>query len=148
MTTPKDLQTRYDDLSVKFDEKYAEVEDLIDVNDVQLREALGAQTLLERNWLHFKARVSRLANEAEYYRDERLGAAHKHFMHSQRAYSSTEVKRLAENDSEYLEYKMIHIQTLELKEMVDGVVDIIHSRRYVLNNITNAMVAAVDKQVI
>lgn len=144
MSTKQMLETRLAAIQKRYEDEYESIADKVSVYDNRLKDALTDQVPLELLICDLDGEIRYLYDLAEHYRDEALSKANDKLMNSQRMYNSTEVKRLAENDRAYLDMRLLVIEIGKLKSEISGVKEVVTTRRYILNNLTNAVIASVD----
>ena len=145
----KQLRKEIVELRIKLDETFEQTAELIDVYGMSLDEALKNQLLLQLEWELINKRARKLQSMCELKVDETYSASFKTEMtNSYKSVSTTEGREFAKTNPAYLEARMLLIDATELKEESAGLLDVVITRKYVLNNLTNAIIAACNKEVL
>ena len=138
-----------EELEVRLKTVIEESEDIIEVWDVRLNTALKNQVRLEHKWNPLKADVMKLLARAKFVEETELNNGITSAMKDNyRSSSITEAKELGKSSLEYRKAKRLVIEVTDMLEEVNAYVETITSRRYVLNNITNATIASVENSLI
>lgn len=136
-------------LEKDFDSLYEDTSDLIVIDDMQLKEGLKTQIQLEIQWERLAKKIKRIRDEYEQLTEEAYSdSISEELKNSYRSSSIQEAREFAKTNPRYRESKRVYIKAKNLYDEANGILEIIESRRYVLNNMTNSMVASVEKTII
>ncbi|MCK4500546.1 hypothetical protein KAU11_08605 [Candidatus Babeliales bacterium] len=127
-------QKEYDLLSVT-------IENDIKLQGKTLEPALSEQPNMQRNWVLLGAALAWLYAEACNDADTAYGDAFTNAQSdSYKSRNSTEAKWFAERDNGYNDAVRIKNKVFRLKKQVDGILDVIESRKYVLKDLTASII--------
>lgn len=136
-------------LRTKIDETFDRTSELIDVYGMPLDDALKNQLILQLEWEIINKSARRLHSICELKVDEMYSSAFKAEMsNSYKSLTTTEGREFAKTNQQYLAARMLLIDAAELKEEASGLLEVVITRKYVLNNLTNAIIAAANKEVL
>ena len=146
MTQPRDyfqdLMDAHERLQEKYDQFVEDFGDVIELDNSLLKDALKSQITLSLkvNELHSRAVYVEMAVSEEV--DFCYAYAYSELSeNSNKKMSATELKNFASIDDDYIETRKLLTEVRQLKNQIEGIRDTIISRKYVLNNITNSVVA-------
>lgn len=143
------LKTQIEQHKKLIDEVFDETSELIDIYGLSLDDALKNQLLLQINWERVNKKSRYLFSQCELLVDEKFAKAFKHeISNSYKNVSTTEAREFAKCDADYLDARRLLIDAAELKDETTGLLDVITSRKYVLNNLTNAIISACNKEIL
>ena len=132
-------------IEAKFDSTLEDVS----LNHSKLDDALKNQITLELEWQAIHAKVKNLKERLEVEVEETYAASMKTVMSD--AYKDvtfSEAKEYAKIDASHRSMRRLLLDAMELYDDTKGAVEVITSRRYVLNNITQSVVAGVNSHII
>ena len=138
-----------DDIEKRFKEMSDIHLDEIVLDNKTLASALKSQVNLQLAWESLKNRVSYLYNSIENDVEEAYAAAIS--VELKDGYKSTtisEAREFAKCNQNYKTFKRLLNECKLLKDEISGILDVIQSRKYILNNMTNSVVAGVDGHII
>jgi len=140
---------RLSDLNTEFDDLFESAEDLILIENVRLNDALKNQLKLQLNWERFVNKVNFFYSTCEELVDNAHSSAFRKEMKDTYVdVSVNEAKEYAKADQDYREARALFNKARHLRDEARGVLETITSRKYILNNITNAKVASVDNDIL
>lgn len=143
------IQNEITALRTKIDDTFENTSELIDVYGMSLDDALKNQLILQLEWELINKSARRLHSICELKVDEMYSAAFKAEMsNSYKSLTTTEGREFAKTNQQYLAARMLLIEAAELKEEASGLLEVVITRKYVLNNLTNAIIAAANKEVL
>lgn len=149
MSNLADYQKRAKVLSDNYNELLNQCEESILIEGITLKNALKSQLQLQMDWEIITKRISYLfdliENEME---TEYAEAISKELKDSYRSTSITEAKEFAKTNKNYRDMRKLFIDVKYLRDEARGVLETINSRKYLLNNMTNAVVASVDDTIL
>lgn len=147
--TEADVVKEYNKLEKLIDKEMDDAMELVDLEHKKLKDALKEQIGLQMLWESLTTRAKYLKEVSEDIKEEFQSAAIVSLMRdSHRTTTITEAKIFANADPDYKRYKRFHQKVVNLYETSKGVNETITSRKYILNNLTNAVVASVENQII
>lgn len=143
------LKQQLVDLRKRIDKTFDDTSHLIDVYGVPLEEALKNQLLLQLEWEIVSKASRSLHSLCEIKVDEMYSTAFKNeAANSQKALSITEIKEYAKTNPDYIRSRYLLVEATELKEEAAGLLDVVTTRKYVLNSLTNAIIASCNKEIL
>lgn len=145
----QDIQNKFAALQARFDQLYEDTVDDISVSDKVLKEALSTQVDLQLQWGMFGKNISHLHDicemEAEVAYANAIG---KEMKDGYKSVNISEAKEYAKANDLYKEAKRLLIDIRQLRDNVREINEAIISRKYVLNNITGAVIASAENHMI
>lgn len=119
------------------------------ISNNRLKDALSKQIELELKWQPLLSEVRVFKNRTKHFMETGYSDAMNQLLtNSYRKHSISEARELAKADPTYRGWKVLFVEADDLYEDVKGIVDVIHSRRYVLNNMTNSIIAGVKEDLL
>lgn len=144
-----DLAKEIGKLATKFDEEYEKAESAIDLNSMKLKEALISQLPLQLKWEAITKKANWLFDLVEYEVDNAYAnAMSKELKDSYRSTTITEAREFAKIDKTYIKWRKVLAEIRYLRDECRGVLEVITSRKYVLNNISNTVIGGVENHLI
>lgn len=144
-----DLQKYFEDLQEKHAKMMENVEEAVGLDNIKLSEALKNQLHLQMKWDSLYKKISYVYDMAQFLVEQAYAdAVTSELKNSQRISSITEAKEFAKSNPDYKKCKRFMIIVQEVRDEVKVVVETVNSRKYILNNLTNAMVASVDDTIL
>jgi len=135
------IYDRLKKLQDQFDIYEETLEDEVDLQGKILEKALASQTEMQLRWNRLYARVYALRQEAKMEADAAFGRAFTAATgDAYKSVSSTEAKHHAMCDDTYIRTKQREIKVVRLEKEVEGVVDVIESRKYILKDISATVI--------
>lgn len=139
------LVKNLDDLRRKFDSLMEEAFEKIPLENVRLSDALKNQLELQLLWETLSKKCSTLYDICEIEADTAYSnAISAELKDSYKKTTVTEAKEFAKADANYKAFRRLLADVKELRDEARGVLSTIESRKYILNNLTNSIVAGVD----
>lgn len=143
------LRTEINDLASLLEETFELTSDMIDLYGCELDTALKNQLLLQLEWEIVNKKARKLHSKCELKVDEMYSTAFRNeISNNHKALSTTEAREYAKTNKDYLDARLLLIEATELKEEASGLLEVIISRKYVLNNLTNAIISSANKEVL
>ncbi len=147
--TTTDIDTRLTELETKVEEMFEDTEHLILLDNVRLQDALKNQIKLSLNWEKVYRQLCFLYDTCEHELEIAMAQAFENEMRNSYAdVKSNEAKEYAKAKPECIEWRRLLNATRNVRDETRAIVDVITSRKYVLNNLTNAKVASVDNDIL
>ena len=142
--TLDEVKDKFDSLLDRFVKLESGLEDKLSMENEQLKVALSSQIPLEYEWYPIlsEARILRTVTKNSMDNIYHSGIS-EHLNNSYRKRTITEAKELSRSSNEYMDWSRMNDEMIDLYDDIKSIIEIIQSRRYVLNNITNAFVASV-----
>lgn len=136
-------------LITEFEDVYEKTIEDVKIDGSRLKEALANQIELMIKWETLLARAKTLVSIAEdgtenSYSDAITAVLQDSF----KKYSITEAKEVARCDKTYRSWKRTSIDVNSLYNEVKAILEVVQSRKYILNNITNSVVASQENHII
>lgn len=123
--------------------------DDVELDGCVLKDALKAQTKLQMRWELVTKRLNRVYDDIETYTETIYANAIKTEMRNKnKMLSITEAKEYAKTDPVYYDCRIFMAEVRELRDEARGLLDVVIARRYILNNLTNSVVASVDRTIL
>lgn len=144
-----DLVKSYDDLVEIYEDKLDTLEKEIDINNMKLNEALKSQLQLQLDWEMLSKQVNYLFDYSEAEVESTYSnAIEVEMKNQQRMCTISEARDYARANKDYKQAKRIMIKIKQLRDECKGILEVIHSRKYILNNMTNALVSGVNDMIL
>lgn len=134
-------------------EKYESTSDST-ISDVtldgsQLKKSLANQIELMVQWEGISSEVKSFQSIVQSKVDDAYSDAIRSLLtDNHKSFTISEAKEIARCDASYREWRNIRLDTESLYNEVRGILEVIQSRKYILNNITNAVVASQENHII
>lgn len=144
------LGDAFEEESKVYDELAETSLSLIELDGVTLKEALKTQMPLMVKWEIMTKKFDHLFNEAEILVDEAYGYAlgNAYKAEKYREISTTEAKERAKADPTYKTAKRLMNKIRHSRDECRGIMGVVDSRKYILNNMTNAITAGMDRTIL
>lgn len=144
-----ELERRFNNLKKQCDDLYDETIEAIALDGKPIKTALKEQLRLQVEWEILCAKVGKVKNLSEENKEDVYAKAISVYInHSHRTYSITEAKELAKSDPNFRNARIFHVDVLELYDEVRGLLETVHSRKYILNNFSNLIVATSENTIL
>jgi esterase/lipase len=143
------LTKRLESLEDTYNELLQKCEESILLDGVTLKNALKSQLQLQMDWEIITKQIAHLHDTVENEMESIYAEAiSKELKDSYRSSSISEAKEFAKTNKEYKEIRRLYVDVKRLRDESRGVLDTINSRKYLLNNMTNSIVASVDDTIL
>lgn len=147
--TLTDIENELNKLSQQLDDAYEKSEPLILIEDVRLNDALKTQLQLQLLWENITKKLCWLYDVAEEHTETAYAEAFKNEMKNTYVdVSTTEGREYAKANPAYRDARKLMIEVRHVRDEAKGILETVISRKYILNNLTNAKVASVDKDIL
>jgi hypothetical protein len=144
-----DMQKYFEDLQETHKKMMVDVEESVGLDNIKLSDALKNQLKLQMRWDSLHKKVSYVYDMAQFLVEQAYAdAVTTELKNSQRISSITEAKEFAKSNSDYKKCKRFMLIVQEVRDEIKVVVETVNSRKYILNNLTNAMIASVDETIL
>lgn len=144
-----DLFKEFKKLESVFDDAYAKVEEEIDLDTVVLKDALKLQLKIQLRWEAITKKANWLFDWCEYEVDTAYAAAlESELKDSYKSTKISEAREYAKANANYKKYRKLLVEARYLRDECRGVLEVITSRKYVLNNISNTVIAGAENHII
>lgn len=144
-----DLEKYFEDLQETHTHMMIDVEESVGLDNIKLSDALKNQLKLQMRWDSLHKKVSYVYDMAQFLVEQAYAdAVTIELKNSQRISSITEAKEFAKSNSDYKKCKRFMLIVQEVRDEIKVVVETVNSRKYILNNLTNAMIASVDETIL
>lgn len=144
-----DVKTRLTNLRQRLDTLFADAESLILLENVRLKEALTNQVRLQLYWENLHTDLCYLFNTCEEEVENAFSKAYKEeFSKTMLDITTTQAKEYAKSNTEYRNWARLLNEVRSTRDECKGILETIVSRKYILNNITNAKVSSVDNDLL
>lgn len=139
-----DINKRLTDLETEYDALLEETLPLMQLDDKMLKDALKEQVILLLQWEMFVSKAKLLYDDSDVVSDETYSAAIQNVYKSEkyRELSVSEVKDRAKADKAYVTCRKIQNQIRALRDESKGILETVVSRKYLLNNMAEAVIAS------
>lgn len=149
MTDISVLKQHIEELDAMFEEEYGEDRLKIDVRDQVLFNALREQVALQMKYDEIYRTACWLVNEMETECESKFSIAFSNLLNnSQKALGVTEAKQYALSDKDYVDARRILSSAKYVKGKVEGTMDALTTRKYVLKNMCDALESGNDSHII
>lgn len=143
-------------LEASFRKKVGEYEDLmeaslveVEVDNKSLKDALKEQNGIQFKWERMSKSMDYYFNVCETISESMYADAIDRVMNNNyRDIKHNEARDRAKKDNDYRAARMLMNEIRHYRDEARGVLDVVISRRYILNNLTEAMCRSVDKDLI
>lgn len=143
------IKTRFDSQVKIYEQTYNDTIDSVSLDGVLLKEALKNQIDLQLAWEVIVKRINKTYELCELETESAYAAAvSAELKNAYKTVTITEAKEFAKADSDYQDAKRLLIDIREVRDEAKGILSAIESRKYILNNITNSVVASVENHII
>jgi hypothetical protein len=140
---------KYQQLAAEFDEMIAEDTDLMSIDGSTVKEALKIQVELQLRYEFFQSKAKRLFEYLEYETESyHASLVTAELRNSYRDTKSTEAKVFASADKQYLQLKRLMLDSKGLYADAQAALETVNARKYILHNITNAVIASAEHTVL
>lgn len=144
-----ELEDDFNSLAAMFEEKIESDEKTIVIDDRPLKTALVEQLKLQMDWETLSKRANNLYDLCEFYTEDMYAQAlTKELRDAHYKCTISEAREFAKNDNAYRKAKHLQISVKELRDEIRGVLEVITSRKYVLNNISNIVISGSESHII
>lgn len=144
-----DIEKELEKLEEQFEKLFDEVIDILELNGRTLKEALVTQLPMQVQVEVLVRHLCYLYDEAEVEVESAYSKAVKDQMHdSYRDVNISEAKIYAKADPVYKDYCRLLNKVRKVRDEARGTLDIVNSRKYTCNNLTNSIVAGVDSTIL
>lgn len=138
----RDLTESYDRLSVN-------IEDKLDVDNKILKEVIKSQIPIQLAWESITRRAGVLHEHAEYLTESAFAAEVSDLMaNSSKSLTITEAKESAKASKLFRRAKTLQVSVKMLRDDCKAILDTVDTRKYAINNLTNAIIAGVDGNIL
>lgn len=142
-------EERFEKYRDEFDSLNERYEDVILIDKKLLDEAEVTQLQLQLKYGKVYAKIAALFKDCELETEEAYSDAIVDALDD--AYkdrTTTEAKHHAQRDKEYMKRKRFENKVFRLKKRAESMVDTIETRKYILKDITSAVLQGVEKHII
>lgn len=144
-----DLVDEYEKNVEVYDELFNATLPLMEMDNHVLKEALKVQIELMVQWEIMTKKFNYLYDECEIISDDEYGQALKAAMGDRyREVSISEAKEYAKTNSAYKNARRLMNKIRNSRDECRGLLEAVHSRKYIMNNMVQAIVAGVDSQIL
>lgn len=144
------LNDKIEAFEKKFEHSISQYEGTIALDGVLLDEALKNQVELQVEYERLHGEAVGLENDASTLKELFHSAAFAKEMKSKakRPDTFTEAKMYANTDDDFVMASMTYNRIFKVKAEVHGVLEAVITRKFVLNNLTNAVINSVNKHIL
>lgn len=144
-----DIEAALEDYLKLYDATVNDTLPLVEIEGVTLKNALTTQITLQLRWESLAKKISKIYDVCEFMVESAYAdAVSKELKDSYRNTSISEAREFAKADATYKDAKRVMIEAKVIRDETKGILDTIQSRKYILNNITNCVVASSENHVI
>jgi uncharacterized lipoprotein NlpE involved in copper resistance len=144
-----DIEQALEDYLLAYDTAVNDTLPMIEIDGVTLKNALTAQIKLQLRWETLAKKINKIYDVCEFVVESAYAdAVTKELKDSYRNTSISEAREFAKADHQYKAARRIMIEAKVIRDETKGILDTIQSRKYILNNITNCVVASSENHVI
>jgi hypothetical protein len=143
------IKTRFDAQVKLYEQTYNDTIDSVSLDGVILKEALKNQIDLQLAWEVLVKRINKTFELCELEVESTYAAAvSAELKNAYKTVNITEAKEYAKANPDYQDARKLLIDIREVRDEAKGILSAIESRKYILNNITNAVVASAESHII
>jgi regulator of replication initiation timing len=144
-----ELVDTFEALDTRFEEFLEEYTEQISIENKKLKDALVEQVNLQQVFGSIVAKIKNLKDTVDHY----VSSIHADAMNGElrNAYKSvnvTEAKSVANSNKMYRKFNSLAVQVAGLLYDADSAMETVTTRKYILNNMSNAIIASVENTVI
>lgn len=144
-----ELEELFEKAVMEYDETFNETLPEMELNNIPLKKALQNQVTLMLKWEIISKRLNYLFDEAEVLEESVYAHALKSAMHDKyRDVSYSEGKEYAKTDNAYQNIRRLKNKIRNYRDEARGILETVHSRKYILNNMTQSIVAGVENNIL
>lgn len=147
--TLDDIKQQLAEVEESFEELFEESIDLVSLQDKTLKEALKTQLPLQLQLEVIVRRLFFLYDQAEIEMDESYSIAIAQQMkNSYRDITFTQAREYAKADPDYKSARQLLAKIRKTRDEAKGCLEVVNSRKYTLNNLTNSIIAGVENTIL
>ncbi len=144
-----DIEKELESLEEAFNKLFDEAIDMLELNGRTLKEALVTQLPMQIQIEVIVRRLYYLYDETELEVDAAYAKALQSEMKdSYRDVSISEAKEYAKADQTYKDFRRLLNRVRKVRDEAKGTLEVINSRKYTCNNLTNSIVAGVESTIL
>ena len=145
----QDYKKQVEDLNEKLNEYYDEYLEDMTIDNVRLKDALKSQVTLQLVFESFYAKTKRLQGLIEEEMENAYSVAiTEQTSNNYRDVSISEAKEAAKGNRMYRLYRRLNIEAKALVSDANATLETVTTRRYVMNNMSNAIIASVENTIL
>jgi len=135
----------YDKFLIDYESEFEHALESIILENITLADALKNQLQLQMKWEILSKRIDAIFHECENIVETSYSSAiSSELRDSYKSTTITEAKEFAKSNADYLKAKKAFLKIRHTKEEVKGILETVNSRKYILNNLTNSIVAGAE----
>lgn len=143
------IEKKIEAMESRYESIYEDVINKISLDGRIITTALKEQAELQVTWELFTKNVSNLCDLIEHKCEVAYSeAVQREVKDSYRSTTITEAKEFAKADSDYKNLKVLLYRTRLVRDESKGILETINSRKYILNNLSNLVVAGMDNHIL
>ena len=143
------IEKKIEAMESRYESIYEDVINKISLDGRIITTALKEQAELQVTWELFTKNVSNLCDLIEHKCEVAYSeAVQREVKDSYRSTTITEAKEFAKADSDYKNLKVLLYRTRLVRDESRGILETINSRKYILNNLSNLVVAGMDNHIL
>lgn len=143
------IEKKIEAMESRYESIYEDVINKISLDGRIITTALKEQAELQVTWELFTKNVSNLCDLIEHKCEVAYSEAiQREVKDSYRSTTITEAKEFAKADSDYKNLKVLLYRTRLVRDESKGILETINSRKYILNNLSNLVVAGMDNHIL
>lgn len=149
MSKTKTLEDEIEKFIEVYEEEFSKVEKDLPLDGKKLNSCLKNQLDLELTWERLTKRINVISDRCEHMVDTSYSVAVKNeIQNNHRTTSISEAKEFAKNDQNYRDFKKLSIEIKKYRDEARGVLEVVRSRKYILNNMTNAIINGSEDKIL
>ena len=143
------LEKLVDDMDQRIEENLESCMDDVIIDDRKLKECLTDQIKLQMIWETMYAKTKSLRDQIEAEMETIFaGVVEKEMKDTYRSTSITEAKEFAKANVDYVQLRRLFIRASGLHHDAKSALETVTTRKYVLNNVTNLVIASSEHHII
>ena len=144
-----DIKDKFDSLVKSYDDLYDDLSKQIDFDNKKVLEVLKNQIPIMIEWEVMSKQFNYLYDQVELVEDKTFASALSVAMNNKhRSINISEGKETAKADPSVITVRHVKNQIRHMRDECKGILEVVHSRKYTLNNIVNALVANVENTIL
>lgn len=144
-----EFEIRLDKIREEFDQLYEKALDEIAIDGKRIGDAMKEQIVLCMLWETFLRKIEHFCSVLEYHATEAYSAAvSKELQDGYKKTSISEAKEFARADKTYKYYSAVLLEAQRIKGEAKAVVETITSRKFILHNMSNLIIADQENHIL
>lgn len=132
-----------------YDKHISTVEDDVELQGKKLEKAMVGHIETQLKWNRLYSKVYALHQEAKTESESKFGRAYTDAVSdAYKSVSSTDAKHKAMCDDNYIKAKQLETRVVRLEKEIEGVIDVLESRKYILKDLAATIIKECDGRIL